>query len=472
MLVRTQLLRSFIVVAVLGLLIWGLTDVRRRAEIDPARLNNHRTDVTVYTEAGAAFFDGRDPYAVTNLRGWHYLYPPLFALLMAPLHPLPTAWQGVIWFLLSLLMAGGCLLECRLIVRKLLDAGAPQAAAWRDLRPWVVVGAFIAILFPFLDTLQRGQVGVAVLWPLLLGFRLVLERPDGVRTFLGGVCLAMPVALKATPALPVCIVLVRLLPDALRHGRLLRQRFAPVLAGVTAGLLLFFLLVPAVAIGWTENLRHLRTWYERVASNQQVGPDQQFNVHSTRNQSLANAVYRLGNWMTDKAAGGPDERIADDLARAGETLPMDAPLVGILITGARAGLVALLLLVAVRWRAPAADPLGQAAAFGLACAMTLPLSPISWGHHFVILLPGLIVLPLAVSVQGHRLAARVLAVAPAVLLLLHYLSLELAAGIAGRLGILGIGLTVWCVAAALLLLRSPSSNIPSDSPLIPALSYR
>ena len=25
---------------------------------------------------GAAFFDGREPYDVTNIRGWKYLYPP------------------------------------------------------------------------------------------------------------------------------------------------------------------------------------------------------------------------------------------------------------------------------------------------------------------------------------------------------------------------------------------------------------
>lgn len=53
-----------IVVAIL--LVWGFTDVRRRADLDPHNIGAHRTDFTVYTEAGAAFFDGRDPYAVTN----------------------------------------------------------------------------------------------------------------------------------------------------------------------------------------------------------------------------------------------------------------------------------------------------------------------------------------------------------------------------------------------------------------------
>jgi hypothetical protein len=66
------------IIVVALLLVWGFTDVRRRADLDPHNIGAYQTDFTVYTEAGAAFFDGRDPYAVTNPRGWRYLYPPLF----------------------------------------------------------------------------------------------------------------------------------------------------------------------------------------------------------------------------------------------------------------------------------------------------------------------------------------------------------------------------------------------------------
>jgi len=51
------------------LAVWGWFDVRVRGTIDPNSAI-HKTDFTVYTEAGAAFFDGRDPYKVTNPRGW------------------------------------------------------------------------------------------------------------------------------------------------------------------------------------------------------------------------------------------------------------------------------------------------------------------------------------------------------------------------------------------------------------------
>ncbi len=108
----------------LGLILWGLTDVRQRADFDPLLIEKdpqeffkHRTDLTVFTEAVAAFFDGRDPYRITNPRGWMYLYPPLFALLISPLHLLQPQWQGVIWYFLSLAMVWGCYRETVRLLR-------------------------------------------------------------------------------------------------------------------------------------------------------------------------------------------------------------------------------------------------------------------------------------------------------------------------------------------------------------------
>ena len=63
----------------------------------------HKTDFTVYTEAGAAFFDGRPPYEVSNPRGWIYLYPPLFAMLVAPLHApaFARSGDGLVYYFLA-----------------------------------------------------------------------------------------------------------------------------------------------------------------------------------------------------------------------------------------------------------------------------------------------------------------------------------------------------------------------------------
>jgi len=220
---------------------------------------------------------------------------------------------------------------------------------------------------------------------------------------------------------------------------------------------LFFLVIPSVAIGWHANLRHLHTWYSRVASNPRLGSPQLFAITSVRNQSLSNAVYRLGNWIEHKVHNGPDDRAADNVFREGKTMPMDSKIHGRIVNPIRVVLLALLMLVTIAWR-PATESLGQVALFGLASAMTLPLSPISWGHHYTILLPGVLFLPLALAAAGRRTAARAFALSAAVMVWVHYASLELPGRIAGRLGFLGISMSAWCAAASLYVLWSSRST--------------
>ena len=119
----------WLAILAIALAVWGLTDVRSRARTDPHNLGAHRSDLTCYTAAGAAIFAGNDPYEATNPRGWHYVYPPLLAILVAPLVPLDTQWQGVIWYAISLLAAWGCYTECRRIWRVLRATDKSAARA-------------------------------------------------------------------------------------------------------------------------------------------------------------------------------------------------------------------------------------------------------------------------------------------------------------------------------------------------------
>ena len=96
--------------------IWGLVDVRRRGYPYPESPQEHKTDLTVYTGAGAAFFDGGKPYEVRNPRGWTYVYPPILAILLAPLGALPMQDQSTVWFFLCLWMCWGIYRECVRIV--------------------------------------------------------------------------------------------------------------------------------------------------------------------------------------------------------------------------------------------------------------------------------------------------------------------------------------------------------------------
>ena len=77
--------------------------------------------------------------------------------------------------------------------------------------------------------------------------------------------------------------------------------------------------------------------------------------------------------------------------------------------------------------------------------------------------------------ETHRPAARWLAILAATLMLGHYSTLEFAGGIGGRLGLLGIGIAIWCTAAGIYLLRMKPVHtldiiVPKPCPDPPAYS--
>ncbi len=181
--------------------VWGLADVRNRGVVDPRDVSLHKTDFSVYTEAGAAFFDGRDPYTVTNLRGWGYLYLPLFAMLMAPLHALPPTVGCTVWFFISLATLAGCYFETVRLAR--LCIPRDSLSKGNLLPDWLVWASLLTTAFPTFNCMQRGQIGILKLYLLLLGLRMALELGGRSRMFLAGVVLALPIVLKITPALPV-----------------------------------------------------------------------------------------------------------------------------------------------------------------------------------------------------------------------------------------------------------------------------
>jgi hypothetical protein len=202
----------------------------------------------------------------------------------------------------------------------------------------------------------------------------------------------------------------------------------------------------------------LRTWYTDVVVNERLGETHNFDVHSVRNQNLNNAVHLFGNWFAYTFTGGPDDQGTSLPTMPPTPLPMDAPIVRTVLVVLRVLLALLLIVVAVRchWETEGAS---QMAAFSLACAMSLPLSPISWGHQFLILLPGILFIPWALY-EAHRSAARWLAILAVTLILVHFSTLAFSGGIAGRLGLLGIGIAIWCTIAGVYLLRIKPVHTP------------
>jgi hypothetical protein len=435
--------------------IWGWTDVRLRGTVDPADMGIHKTDFTVYTEAGAAFFDGRDPYRVTNPRGWGYLYPPPFAIVVAPLHALPPQAQVLVWFALSLWMCWGCYGELVRIGR-LLMPGAPERGIFGAIPSWIGWAGVISALLPALNCLQRGQVGILKLYLLLLGLRLMLGAGTVVQSVLAGMMLALPVVLKVTPIVPVALVLMQLGIAAWTSGSgEQRSRAGVVVLATVWGLAFWMLIAPSLVIGPRANAHHLGTWWNSVVMRAERF-DLGFAGDSTsiRNQSLANAVRRMGNWIDYAFAGGK----YDDAVDYGRGLIMEAPIVAHIVMAIR--LAAAGLLVVVGFRAGRSQSgLMQSAAFGLACLATFILSPVARGHYYVLCLPATAFVCLWLENEGRKRWARAMGISLCALVLTHYVLLDFA----GRIGVLGIGATLWFAVAALLMLRPTKARVESSA---------
>src|SRR5262249_2839279 len=84
-------------------------------EIRSVFLQRRMNDLGVYLRAAWAVRTGHDLYAVTDNNGWHYVSPPLLAIVLTPLADapagepqngvLPWSVSVVVWHLLSVLCA-------------------------------------------------------------------------------------------------------------------------------------------------------------------------------------------------------------------------------------------------------------------------------------------------------------------------------------------------------------------------------
>jgi hypothetical protein len=556
---RLRFCWRWLVIPFFGFCLWGWFDVRERGFIYPEDPQQHKTDFTVYTEAGAAFFDGRAPYEVANPRGWTYVYPPLFALILAPLHVLPAQDQVMLWFVISLLLCWGCIYECGHTLQFIRAEDEYVARRYSAWFPWLGLAAVFTAALPTLNCLQRGQVGILKLYLLVLGLRLVISGGTRWVRFLGGMTLALPIALKIIPVLPVSFLifvqfvmwiknrfaglsplthifhqqtltrsaskgaptryprlrfglvlntLCRASPFGEKYGLTQRQGvplpagkqcqiagtqkhclqassgtlngkypsgekcgLASTSLGLVLGLVFFFLIIPSMLIGWKANLRHLDTFSRFVLTKADDGGEdpRSGNSRSTRNQSLHNAAYRLGNYIHYAAAGGPNDKLADFFERPKTiferpTMIMDSPAADKILFGLRLAILAALGLAGIRLGLRG-DALSIATAFGLGCAALLVVSPVSRGHYFMLLVPAILCLPLWLDRENRTLAAILFAVVPIALVDLHYIFLAQA----GRVGLLGLGTTVWLVVALILVLltkaNAKSQSAPESLPM-------
>jgi len=452
--------RYVAVALVIGLTIWGWLDVRERGQTHPNHADFHRTDFTVYTEAGAAFFDGREPYEVTNARGWYYIYPPLFALLVSPLAALDFKSQVVVWYIISLVLAFGCYSESRRLWTLLVASDAGEAGTGRNPAFRIGACAGMTVLLPTLECLQRGQVGIALVYPLLLGFRLALGGRSWPIWCLGGVVLGWPIVVKLIPALPVALLLLQRWAATLApsHSPRSLSRATTVTLGLALGVFLFIFAIPAACIGWSQNLHHLHTWGRKVVTSPDMGREVFVEVDNDSNQSFSNAAHLLAARIRGRATAGANSVI--NQAAHGKWLAAVTAInsyrqadhvTAEWVRGVQV-IVLALLMVAGLAAGLRNDILAQAATYGLACLATVLVSPVAWSHYYVLWLPSVLFVPLWLVRRGHLRAAKVVAIAPLGLIWVHYLAKPWL----GHFGLLGLSTLAWFLAVVTLsiLIRS------------------
>jgi glycosyl transferase family 87 len=114
---------------------------------------------------------GKLPGACPVWDGQSYKYPPLLAILFAPLTLLSCAGATMVWRIVTLILWGLC-------------AFALTRAPWRPgSQIWAFLAcALVALYLPLIDGMLLGQIHLAILASCLAGAALVVRR----REFSGG----------------------------------------------------------------------------------------------------------------------------------------------------------------------------------------------------------------------------------------------------------------------------------------------
>ena len=213
-------------------------------------------DVQVFFRAGWAVWTGYPLYEVTDLHGWSYHYPPIFALMMGPFaDPLPgfprPSWalpfdvSVGIFYAISI---AAMLLSAHVWAKAIEDhAGvrfSGRRSGWWTLR----VGPLLLLAPYFGASFSRGQPTTI----LILLASLFLKYAADRRPALASPALALAIAIKIFPAALLIIPLLR--------------RELRVLALTALWCAVFLFVIPALVLGVQPTIELYRTlWIDRLS---------------------------------------------------------------------------------------------------------------------------------------------------------------------------------------------------------------
>ncbi|MBX9625454.1 MAG: glycosyltransferase 87 family protein [Gemmataceae bacterium] len=355
-------------------------------ELRSAFQSSRRTDLGVYTRAGWAALNGGDLYSHVDDHGWHYCYPPPFAVLMIPLAEpppdlpragtLPFPVSVAVWYVLSV----GCLAYA---VHAFAGAVLPGDRRW-SRRWWYARTIPVYVCLGGVGhTLGRGQVNLFVVALVAAAFAASVRG----RRLASGAWLAAAATVKVIPGLLVVDPLVR------RDWRALA-------GGVVAAVVLLG-VVPAVVWGPARAVELNKTMAAAVlapalsSGADRTRAEELHGARATDSQSVRAAVQA---WLYPDRDTRPDE--PDPRAAAAHWL---------------SGGVMLAVTALVGVRRLTAAPADRLVYLGCLCVLMLLLTPVSHMHYYAFALPlvaglwlrGLARRPGAACADGRTVAALV-----------------------------------------------------------------
>jgi hypothetical protein len=344
------------------------------------------------------FQDGEDIFDTTV-----YPNPPIMALILSPIatwtdHVGPPPWvAGLGWFYLKVLMT---LLTLHWVFRLVESPTRPFTQAAKVLTVLLSLRAITG-------DLQHGNVNLFILFLVAGALSAFQKRRD----FLAGLLVALATSCKVTPALFV--------------PYLVWKRAWKSLVGVCAGVALFFWpgVVPAMFLGWEQNLKCVESWTAHMVKPFVVDG---MVTSEHNNQSLPGLVYRL---LTDSPSfvEYPDGKTWTP-ARYDNIISL-SPLAARWLVKLCMGLFGLFILWSCRTprsESGEANP-RLAAEYSLIILGMLLFSERTWKHHCVTLLLPFAVLSYHLSLWWDRWAMRgvILAALGATVLLMSTTSISL-----------------------------------------------
>ena len=430
----TMLLVTFVVFS-------GL--VQFRSALFPTR---RLGDWGVFARAAWAARTGGDLYAIADDNGFHYLYPPTFAILLAPLADAPTgeSRDGLLPYPLTVLYWYFFNVGCLAIAAHWL-ASALEAVSTANVRPSITTRRWWALrVWPVLaclptigHTLMRGQVGVVL---LLFLSGTIASVVRGHRLRAGG-WLACAICLKVIPALLLVYPLLR--------------RDVRFLAGCGLGLVVGLAAIPVAARGPQQTWDDYRHWYRVMLAPVVAGGDDTSRareLHDVTGTDSQSFLAMLHNTLHLDRATRP--RQASPTVRLA-SLALSA--------------TALLVLIFAFWHCDRHDRLADVILIAGLTELMLLASPVCHLHYFCLSLPLVAALfamvwdgaaaPRLGLPLGSLVAANLVAsIVP------HFPGMEVArdVGLAGHAGLL-----LFCVAAGMLWHRrvrpSAAAGRPAES---------